>query len=298
MSSALREARPVREGSRIAIIAPSSPFDRAAFDRGLVRLRARYDVKVDEAVFTKSGYLAGDDDRRANELLASIRDSSVDGIVAARGGYGVTRVLPRIPVDDVAKARTLLVGFSDITGLHSLWNRANVQSIHGPMVCSLGDEGDEGERRFTRWVTAVEGRGYDTITNLETVVRGTAVGRLVGGNLSVLCAMIGTKDALTVSESIVVLEDVGERPYRVDRMLTQLLNADFFRGAKGLVLGQFNESKAGVDGTTVDAVLRERLSSLTIPVAMNAPVGHVDENRPLPFGREVRLDANAGVLEL
>lgn len=297
MSGALREAKAVKEGSRLAVIAPSSPFDRAAFDRGVVRLRRRYDVRFNDSLFSKQGYLAGDDDRRTSEILAALRDPEIDFLVAARGGFGVTRILPRIPVEEVERARKLLVGFSDVTGLHALWHRADVQSIHGPMVCALGDEGPDGEQRFERWVAAVEGESGAPVLGLQKIVGGQGRGRLIGGNLSVLCALVGTEHALATKGAIVFLEDVGERPYRVDRMLTQLLNAQFFTHAAGVVVGQFTESKRGADGTDVESVIRERLATLTIPVVMNAPSGHIDDNLPLPFGRDIRLDADAGALE-
>ncbi|MBK8169977.1 MAG: LD-carboxypeptidase [Sandaracinaceae bacterium] len=278
------------------MIAPSSPFDRAAFERGVERLSKRYEVRYDESIFARQGYFAGDDTRRLDEIRRVIADESVEMIVAARGGYGATRLLPAIDIAAVSNAEKLLVGFSDITALHALWQRAGVQSIHGPMICALGDQGEEGSARFERWVDTVEGRALPPFANLSCIVAGEARGPVFGGNLSVLCAMVGSPYAPKLDDAIVFIEDIGERPYRVDRMLTGLLQSGFFARVAGVAVGHFTESKVGADAVTVEEVIRERLSSLSVPVVSGLPCGHVDDNAPLPFGAAARLDATRGTL--
>lgn len=280
----------------MAIVAPSSPFNRDAFERGVKRLRGRYEVQYDESLFDTQGYLAGSDARRLAELLRVLADDSVDMIVGARGGYGATRLLPDIEIEHVSKARKLLVGFSDLTALHALWQRAGVRSIHGPMVCSLGDEGEAGDRRFQQWVNAIEGNTVPSFDKLDTVVGGAAEGPLMGGNLSVLCALANTPYAPRFDDSVLFLEDIGERPYRVDRMLTSLLQDRTFSRVAAVVVGQFTESTAGKDGVTVEQVIRERLGNLRVPVLMGLPAGHIEDNAPLPFGALASVNATSGSL--
>jgi muramoyltetrapeptide carboxypeptidase len=188
-----------------------------------------------------------------------------------------------------------LVGFSDITALHALWAHAGVGSIHGSMVASLGTCSEE---LFARFCAALEGLFPPRYDRLETLTPGTADGTLLGGNLAVLTALLGTPAFPPLAGSVLFLEDIGERPYRVDRMLTTWRSAGAFRDVRGIVLGSFSDGEPGPDGTSLHDVLRERLSDLGIPVAMGLPAGHCSDNAELPFGRSVTLDATAGCLHL
>jgi muramoyltetrapeptide carboxypeptidase len=282
-------------GARLALIAPAGPFDVNDFERGVTRLRQHYDVEHDPAIFARQGYLAGSDERRAQELRAALLQRRVDGIVAARGGYGVTRILDRLDIAAVRGAAPLLVGFSDITALHALWAKAAVGSVHGSMVASLGRTSDA---LFERWRAAVEGRFPERLANLRTLHEGSCEGVLLGGNLAVLTALIGTRHFPPLAEAVLFLEDIGERPYRVDRMLTTWRQAGAFAGVRGIVLGAFVQADPGSDGVTVESVLHERLADLGIPVAAGLPAGHLDDNAELPLGRRVTLDGSAGCLFL
>lgn len=273
------------------MIAPSSPFDREAFEAGVARLSERYDVRYDHRLFSRKGFLAGDDERRLAEILDALRAPDVRAIVAARGGYGATRLLDRIDAAEVARAKKLLVGFSDVTALHALWARARVRSIHGPMVAALGTC----DRALVdRWIAAVEGEAPPALTDLRAIAPGVADGPLVGGNLAVLAALVGTPYAPPIDGAVLFLEDVGEAPYRVDRMLTQLHHAGWLARASAIVLGAFTESRPRSDGATVDEVLYERLQGAKVPVVSGLRAGHVDDNLELPFGAHVRVDATSG----
>lgn len=278
--------REVKEGSVLSVVAPSGPFDRERFEAGVEWLRQRYEVRFDEAIFTRQGYLAGDDERRLNELFEALVTPSVDAVLCARGGYGSTRLLPKLDHVTVANANKLLVGFSDATALHALWARANVRSLHAPMVSALATASDEVRKL---WCDTLEGRSAGRHWDLETVVFGSGEGAFFGGNLAVLAALLGTPYAPDVSGKILFLEDVGERPYRIDRMLTSLLQAGWFDDCAGVVLGAFTEGEAGDDGTTTEDVLRERLGELSVPVVSGLPAGHIDENTPLLFGAAARI---------
>jgi muramoyltetrapeptide carboxypeptidase len=159
------------------------------------------------------------------------------------------------------------------------------------MVCSLPDAAPA---LLAAWFHLLEGGAPAALTGLTTVRAGRARGRLFGGNLTVLAALVGTPYMPPLEDVVLVLEDIGERPYRLDRMLTTLEQSGFFRGVRAVVLGQFTESLPGPDGVTADSVLAERLGSLGVPVLCNAPVGHVADNAPLLFGVDAIVDADAG----
>jgi muramoyltetrapeptide carboxypeptidase len=283
----------LQPGARVVVVAPSSPFDADAFRRGVARLRQRYDVRHDPQILDRTGFLAGADARRLRELQSALDDDSVAAIIAARGGHGATRLLPGLDAARLRAHPKLLVGFSDITALHALWAQARVSSVHGAMVATLGNTSDS---LYQRWVDAVEGRGCARVAGLQTIVAGRAEGRLLGGNLTVLTALLGTPHFPDLRGGVLFFEDVGERPYRIDRMLTSWRNADAFHGVRGVVLGAFEQAQAGEDGTSAQDVLSERLSDLGIPVASGLPAGHVDDNLELPLGTLVTLDANRGEL--
>lgn len=265
------------------------------FEKGLPFLKQRYQVSLADALFERTGFLAGSDETRLTELQRALEAPEVSAIVAPRGGYGATRLLPSLRVEDVRRAQKSLVGFSDVTALHALWARAGLCSIHGAMVCSLW-EGSTSVR--DAWFELLEGAPLRPLTGLATTCGGRAEGRLFGGNLTVLAALVGTPYAPPMEDTILLLEDVTERPYRIDRMLTTMLQAGFFRGVRGIVLGQFTQCDPGPDGATVEQVLYERLSPLLLPIASNAAVGHIAENVPLLLGAHAVLDADAGTLQL
>jgi muramoyltetrapeptide carboxypeptidase len=187
----------------------------------------------------------------------------------------------------------LLVGFSDITALHAGWARRRVLSIHGGMVAALGRSDEHG---YERYRAALEGRFADRFVDLIAYAPGRAEGVLLGGNLTVLTALIGTPHWPGFAGAVVFLEDIGERPYRVDRMLTTWLDAGAFEGVRGVVLGAFVQGDPGSDGIAVADVLAERLAELGVPVASGIPAGHVEDNTELPFGQPVVLNANRGEL--
>lgn len=282
---------PLRPGSHLRVIAPSSPFDREAFQRAVTRLRERFTVTYDEGLFERAGFLAGSDERRLGELRAALRDPGVHAVVAARGGYGAMRLLPELDVAEIARARKLLVGFSDVTALHALWQHAGLRSLHGSMMAALGRLP---EPRIERWVRALEGYVPLSGHGARWSTRGRVVAPLVGGNLALLCALLGTPYFPPVDGAILLIEDVGEAPYRIDRMLTSLRLAGVFTRAAGVLVGDFTRCAAQADGRTVEEVLHERLSTLDRPVLCGVPIGHDDENWEVALGALVELDADRG----
>lgn len=275
------------------MVAPSGPFDPEDFAAGVAFLRERYEVRHRSDVLDRAGYLAGSDERRLDELNEALADPDAAAIVAARGGYGATRLLSDLSLERVRDAAIPLVGFSDITALHALWARASVPSMHGSMVAALGRSSDEAR---ARWVTALEGDG-PTLEGLERWVGGVAEGPLLGGNVAVLGSLLGTPHAPPLEGALLLLEDVGERPYRLDRVLTSMAQAGWLDRVAGVVVGELTDCRPGTDGVTAEAVLRERLEGLGVPVVGALPVGHGDRNEALWLGQRHRLDATLGTLE-
>lgn len=276
---------------RVQVVAPSSPFNPGELKRGLELLSSRYDVRHSASLFERHGYLAGRDARRIEELQSAVDDVEVDAILAARGGYGATRLLDALDLRGLRTRPKLLVGFSDITALHAVWSQAGLGSIHGPMVAAVGRGG---EAELARVIEAMEGRYLRELTGLRALAAGRASGPLLGGNLAVLCALIGTPFMPDLSGAILLLEDVGERPYRVDRMLTSLRQSGALQHVAGILLGAFTNAEPGSDGMTIDDVLVDRLAALGVPVLAGAPIGHIDRNEAVPLGALIELDSAAG----
>jgi muramoyltetrapeptide carboxypeptidase len=273
----------------VAIVAPSSPFDRERYELGLAFLKTRYRVRVRDDLLARTGYLAGDDDRRHAELADALADPEVRAIIAARGGYGATRLLDRLDFEALSRSPRWLVGFSDVTALHVEAGRVGVASMHGPMVASLGATSDEARAAFVR---ALEGQASNVSWSPLAVWReGTARGVAYGGNLALLesCAAAGR---LAVPEGAVLfLEDCTERPYRVDRMLTALHLGGHLARAAAFVVGGFTDCGPGPDGVNVDDVLRARLCAYGVPVVADAPFGHGGRNEPFVLGAPVEVVA-------
>lgn len=270
------------------MIAPAGPFNEESFHAGLAWLRGRYEVVHRPDIFAKHGYLAGDDARRLGEILEALERPDIDAIVCARGGFGTTRILPGIPRDLVREANKQVIGFSDITALHALWHHAGVRSVHAPMVAALG-RASEPVRQC--WIDVVEGGGARR-RDLEAVSRSAtpAEGILTGGNLAVLGALLGTPCAPDLAARILFIEDVGERPYRVDRVLTSMRQAGCFENLAGLVVGAFTEGEPGADGITIEQVIAGHFRDAPYPVLIGFPAGHIDGNEALPFGTTVRIE--------
>ncbi|HQW29327.1 MAG TPA: LD-carboxypeptidase [Verrucomicrobiales bacterium] len=288
-------ARPVGKGSRLAIIAPAGPFNEDAFLKGIAWLRERYEVTFNPDIFTKTGYLAGTDERRLRELNRAIIDPDIDAIVCARGGFGTTRILPGIDPGTVRDANKMLVGFSDISALHAIWATAGVRSMHAPMVAALGSAP---ELIREQWVDTLEfpqkSRQW-TLRPLNGSEDQSATGILTGGNLAVLCSIIGTPYCPPLDNKILFIEDVGERPYRVDRMLTTMSQAGWFERIRGLVVGAFTEGEPGSDGVTIDEVIASHFKGAAFPVLTGFSAGHIDDNVAIPFGANTTI--REGILE-
>ena len=294
----LRPRRLVR-GDVVAVVAAAGPVRPERLAAGVEVLES-WGLTVRPAPHVLGrhptlDHLAATDADRAADLRDAWSAPDVAAVWAARGGFGSHRLVDLLdwPAMVLAGPR-LLVGFSDVTALHeAVAQRLGLVSVHGPVVTSLGESQPDLHERVRRMLFAPE-TALDLAAGLRQVVGGVAEGVLVGGNLRVVTASLGTRVGRPARGGIVVLEDVGEQAYRVDGMLTQLLRAGWFDGVRGIVIGAFTDN----GDSDVDAVVVDRLGRLGVPVVTGAPVGHVPDNRPVPLGVTARLDADAGTLVL
>jgi muramoyltetrapeptide carboxypeptidase len=288
----------VAPGDVIRVVAPSGPVSREAFQPGADLLGARYQLRFDDGLFTRNGYLAGSDERRLAELGAALADPDARAIVMARGGYGLLRLLPFIDRAALLQRPRPIVGFSDGTALLAAAAHAGLASVHGPVVTQLGNLG-AGDQQALYALLETPGPRV-VLDGLEELVPGRARGPLLGGNLEVFSRLLGTPYLPDLRGALLFFEDLGERPYRLDRLVTALDLAGVFGAASAVILGDFSgcrEPEATRGGSpSAEEVLSERLGRLPIPVAFGGAFGHQTRNRALPYGTLAELDTRAGTL--
>lgn len=292
----------LQPGDTIGIIAPAGPVDQTELTRGVDRLKAMgFHPVIGESVAKQSRYLAGEDQERVADLHRMFLDLEIRAIVCARGGYGTARILPYLDLELIRKHPKIFVGSSDVTPLlNYLRQRLSLVTFHGPMVAPnfgrtptpLGDD----------WFRKILAGGVDNpsdgclmVEGIQVLKGGQAEGHLVGGCLTLLCSTLGTPYEIETDGSILVLEDVNESPYRIDRMLTQLKAASKLRNVKGMIFGKMPGCQPPSDaGFSLEDVVRDLLSDLSIPVLFGFPAGHGRDQVTLPLGIRARVDGEAG----
>ncbi|HEY6005389.1 MAG TPA: LD-carboxypeptidase [Anaeromyxobacter sp.] len=292
---------PLRKGDAVRVIAPASPFDPDAFARGMEVLSGRLGLRprLRPDVTTRRAYLAGDDARRIEEWREAVADPEARAIFCARGGYGAMRILPGIDPAPLLERPKILVGFSEISALHALLNRAGLATVHGPVVTQLGRAPEDAlahleallsgaAPRPGAWEVPAPGAG---LVASRSIRAGRATGPLLGGTLMILAHLQGTPFAPRLDGAILFLEDVGEKPYRIDRCLTQLRLSGALDGVAGIAVGQLTGCDDG--GVLAADVVREAALALSVPAIEGLPAGHVDANFALPFGARATLVAPA-----
>ena len=294
----------LREGDIVALIAPAGPLASAeelARAEDVVRSLGLVPRTMPGA-HRQLGYLAGTDEERAADFNAAVRDPRIRGIFALRGGYGTMRILDRIDYDAIETDPKVVLGYSDLTALlNTITQRTGVVTFHGP-VAALSD--------FTAnevaWLRAAVMNGSELGAlqwpNARKLSGGRAHGRLAGGNLSLITALLGTPHEIDVRGALLVIEDVEEAPYKIDRMLTQLRLNGALERAAGIIAGGWTNCDVDEDhrysGLRLADVLTDRLGDLEIPVLLDLPIGHIDEQWTLPLGATATLDADAVTLLL
>jgi muramoyltetrapeptide carboxypeptidase len=299
-------------GDTVALIAPASaPVDAGDIDLSVAALRDMgFKVQLGRHVRKRHGFLAGQDRERAGDLMRAFTDRRIAGIFCIRGGYGTARLLPLLNYETIRRHPKVLVGFSDITSLHcALLKKSGLLSFHGPMTASNLIKHDHPQfSRESLWRTITEPTAPGSILHghrqktVSIIRRGKASGELIGGNLTVLRTLIGAPYQPVFRNRILFFEEVDEKPYAVDRLLTHLSNAGVLDQVAGVAVGICHgcvDPKAGRAGEyrlTVEDVLRERLRLLKVPVVIGLPFGHSPHNATLPVGGRATLDGDKGDL--
>ena len=306
--------KPLSQGDRIGLIAPSSSFDEERYERALENIKnAGFKVQEGKHLHGQKGYLAGPDKGRLEDIHHMFSNNRIKGIWCLRGGYGSTRLLPDIDYKLVAQNPKVFIGYSDITALlNAFWVKTGLVGFHGPVAGSeMPDYSARylyplvtGEDTYPLYYNHSEENLQQGIENsefqLQTIRGGSCIGRLTGGNLSLLAAMVGTPWLDSFAGKIVFFEDIGEVPYRIDRMLTQLLQATDLDKAAGIAIGVCLrcEKREGSLSLTLNETLRDRLEKLNIPVVYGLSFGHIKEQFTLPMGMHAQMNADSGLLTL
>jgi muramoyltetrapeptide carboxypeptidase len=290
---AIKPARPM-PGDTLGIVAPSSPFDSRQFQAGLRFIQELgFRVVYPETIFKKKRYLAGPDDLRAQSFNAMFADRDIKAVLCARGGYGALRMLPLIDFDLIRAHPKLLIGCSDVSVLlNAVFAECGLPALHGPMVASLGRASETTKQAFSRIFSSSQPPAI-TPEHPVVVKSGKASGTLTGGNLTTLCHLTGTPFMPDFSGHILLLEDVGELPYRIDRMLFQMKIAGCFDRIKGVILGSFKNCG---DLDQLYDIFKDIFCNDPIPVLAGFDMGHDEPNLPVPFGIRATLDTDSATL--
>lgn len=290
-------------GDTVAVCTPGSPVTKDRLDAGVAALAERYEVRVSEHALDRDGYLAGTDDARAEELNRYFRDPDVRAIVLSRGGYGIMRILDRLDADALRRDPKIIVGYSDATALLA-WalTAAGVRGIHGPMAAHFAQlpAGDRQWMISLMESTEPAGAMPENAGAIGAPASEPARGRLLGGNLCLLSHLLGTPHWIDTTGAILVIEDVGERPYAIDRYLTHLRLAGQLDSAAAVICGELVRCLPTVwqEGPSADRVVSERLEAAGVPGLGQLPIGHGDRNLAFPFGASAEVDFDSGQVRL
>ena len=287
--------RALQPADRLAVVAPASSFNREEFERGVEEIRRLGLVPVyDDTVFSRDRYLAGPAEVRASALRAAMNDPSIAGVIGVRGGYGSAQLLPLLNREEIRRARKPFIGYSDLTAILTfLTIECGVVAFHGPMLdrrLSKGEAGYDVES-FSRALTNTEPMGELSPAGLETVCEGDAKGMLLGGTLTQLLASMGTPYAFSPPRGFVLfLDEVGERPYRLDRQVLQLRQARILARASAVVIGELPNCDEPDSDLTGRGVMADLLKDFPGPVLIGFPSGHTTgPTMTLPFGVMARV---------
>jgi muramoyltetrapeptide carboxypeptidase len=291
----------IPSGARVALVAPAGPLKIPAdLDRAIANARTLgWEPVVGDNAKANKFYFAGADDARLADFNAALRDDSITAIWCLRGGYGAMRLLEGLDYEALRRKPKAIIGYSDITALHcAIATKCGLGSIHGPTA--RGKLTPFSEHSLRTAVTR-NANPCGEAPDAETLVKGRAQGRLMGGNLALLCALHGTPYEPTYDGAVLVLEDVNEAPYRVERMLLQLRLSGALQSCAGIAFGSFTntgetENKALGGTRSMDDVLREAAELAGVPCVRGIPVGHIDDQWSLPLGEEAVLDADQKTL--
>lgn len=301
----------LEEGDTVGMVLPASntmQADSIAFAREQLQALG-FRVKIGRHVYDRHGYFAGTDRDRASDVNRMFADPDVDGIFCYTGGWGTPRILPLLDYDLIARNPKVLIGFSDITALlNAIYQRTGLITFHGPVASSMFTPYSiENFRNVVMdddapgLLEPPEKRANELVDRTNRILHlspGKATGRIVGGNLTLIAALMGTPFEIETAGNILVLEDVDEEVYRIDRMLTQLALAGKFHRAAGVVFGRCTDCGDRNSGFSLEDILRDRFGPMSVPAISGLSFGHIENKLTLPIGGMAALDADDGTLAL
>jgi muramoyltetrapeptide carboxypeptidase len=294
----------LKQGDTIALVAPGSYISEEELQDTIDNLQSLgFRAVYNKSILNKTGYFSGNDKERAEELMEMFSRKDVNGIICARGGYGCARILPLLDYDVIINNPKVLIGYSDITALlYGIYSKTGLICFHGPVGISTFNEFST---NYLKDVLIFPQDNLELISIPEennpepiTITNGKAAGELVGGNLSVAVSLIGTEYDINTENKIIFLEETSEEPYRIDRMLTQMIMSGKFEKAAGIALGVFDNCEPKKDKPSFDSsfslkeVLFDRLYGLGIPVVYGLSFGHIKNKFTLPLGIKAELNSD------
>jgi len=299
--------RRLSDSSLIALIAPAGPVKQEQIDRAQKTLSDMgYRTCYTQNILSQKGYLAGDDEIRLNDFHQAFDNKEVDAIICIRGGYGTTRIIDKINYDLIKQNPKIFIGYSDITALlKAIYQQTGLITLHG--IVGISAFTDYTKSIFNKVLSKQENENIiypQDKYSIQTIIPGKANGKLAGGNLSLVNALIGTKYQLDFTNKVVFLEDIGEEPYPVDRMLTQLLLSGCMHKASGIILGNFtncdidNKEITAENSLSLSDVFMDRLGHLNIPIIAGFSFGHIQNQAIFPIGIDAELETGLNGIRL
>lgn len=295
------------KGDTLALVTPGSYITEDELQQSIDNLQQLgFNAVYSNKLLLQNGYFSATDAERANDLMDMFKRKDVNGILCARGGYGCARILPLLDYDVIKSNPKVLIGYSDVTALHlGIFKKTGLITFHGPVATSTFNdftkEYFDNVLLYPQKDTVLKNLTSGEVENIygvTTLVSGEGEGILTGGNLSIVVSLIGTEFDIETKNKIIFLEEIGEEPYRIDRMLTQMIQAGKFENAAGLAMGIFRNCESKLDNPsfekslTLMEVLQDRLGNLKIPVVYGMSFGHVKDKFTLPVGINVKLSAD------
>ena len=300
----------LKKGDTIALVTPGSYISEKELNDSVKNLETLgFKAVYDSSILNRNGYFSNKDNGRTEELMEMFSRKDVDGIMCARGGYGCTRILPLLDYDVIKNNPKVLIGYSDVTALlYGIYSKTGLICFHGPVGISTFNDFSTSYFRSVlmlpkdelELISVPDENGIEPVT----ITNGKAEGELIGGNLSVIVSLTGTEYDINTENKIVFLEETNEEPYKIDRMLTQLLMAKKLDKAAGIALGVFDNCEQKKENPSFEysfslmEVLFDRLSHLGIPLVYGLSFGHIKNKITIPFGIKAELDADSKTLTL
>jgi len=285
----------LKAGDTVAIVAPSGILkNRTTEVKQAEDLLKSWDLNVviGEHVFSKDNHFAGTDAERYEDFQKAMNNPTISAIWCARGGYGTVRILDKLDFTELRKKPKWLIGYSDITALHNQFHNEGFESIHALMCTSLTKDLVDIEESITTFKKAIFGETLSyTLKGTDYNRAGTVTAPLVGGNLTMLHTMLGSKTSIDTSGKILFIEEIGEYKYHIDRMLQSLKRAGYFDNCAGVLVGDMSKMRKNTTlwGTSVEQLILDALSEYDFPIAFNMPAGHEKDNRAMILGRTIEM---------